>query len=165
MCCLVAVYSVGRAETHDTQQPVHIQADKMLASPKNQFIIFQGNVKVTQENIQLNADTLDVYLISSVNTVNITKESVQKINAKGHVRIHWKEYRIEADSAIYFPPKNQLVISGNMARLYQGKNNIAGSTIILDLTTDQIEISSKKGEQVEANYEFSDQDYKQLKRQ
>jgi len=162
---LFAVYGAGNAETHDTKQPVHIQADKMLASPKKQFIVFQGNVKVTQENIQLTADTLDVYLVSSENTVNITKESVQKINAKGHVRIYWKEYKIEADSAIYLPPKNKLMISGNMARLYQGKNTIAGSSIILDLATDQVEISSNKGEQVEANYEFSDQDMKKLKSQ
>jgi len=162
MFWLFATNIILSAETHNNQ-PVHIQADKMVASPKNQFIVFQGNVRVTQENIQLSADTLDVYMVSSGKSVPISKESVHKINASGHVRIHWNEYRIEAEKAIYLPPENKLVVSGNMARLYQGKNNIAGSTIILDLATDEIEISSKKGEQVEAIYEFSNKDMKNLR--
>jgi lipopolysaccharide export system protein LptA len=147
----------------DTQKPVHIQADKMVASPTKKFIVFQGNVKVTQDNIQLSAETLRVYMISSENTVTMTKESVQKIDASGNVRILWNDYRIEAETAEYLPPKNKLMVSGNMARLYQGTNTIAGSSIVLNLETDQVEISSKKGEQVEAIYEFSDQDMKEFK--
>jgi lipopolysaccharide transport protein LptA len=151
------------AETSNMKQPIHIQADKMLASPKKKFIKFQGNVKVTQDNIQLTADTLKVFIISSGNPVAMTKESVQKIDANGHVRIHWNDYRIEAETALYLPPNNTLVISGNMAHVYQGTNSIAGSRIVLNLETDQIEISSKTGEQVEAIYEFSDQDMNHMK--
>jgi len=165
MFSLFAVYGLAFAETHNSQHPVHIQADKMMASPHKQFIVFKGNVMVKQENIQLTADELNVYMFSSDKSVSITRESVKKINAIGNVRIQWKEYRIEADTAIYLPPENKLMVSGNMARLYQGKNTIAGSSIILNLLTDQIEISSKKGEQVEAIYEFSDQDMKNFHRQ
>jgi lipopolysaccharide transport protein LptA len=137
----------------------------MIASPHQKKIIFQGHVKVTQENIQLTADTLDVYLISTNQSVAITKESVQKVNARGHVRVHWKAYRIEADTAIYLPQKKKLIVNGNMARLYQGKNSIAGSQIVVNLITDQVEISSNKGEQVEAFYEFSEQEMKKIKQQ
>lgn len=163
MFVLLFINAIVVAETSHTQQPVHIKADKMLASPKKKFIVFQGNVKVTQDNIQLSADTLNVYMISQGDTVAMTKESVQKIDASGHVRIHWNDYRIEAETALYLPPKNVLVLSGNLARLYQGTNIISGSLIVLNLETDQVEISSKKGEQVEAIYEFSDQDMKKFK--
>jgi lipopolysaccharide transport protein LptA len=163
--CICAINEVSTAKMQDKQPPVHIQADKMVASPKNQFIVFKGNVRVTQEKIQLTADTLNVYMVSSEKTVSLTKESVQKIDASGHVKIHFNEYRIEADTAIYLPPKNKLVVSGNKARLYQRNNKIAGSTIILNLETEEIEISSKKGEQVEAIYEFSNKDMKNLQQQ
>jgi len=153
------------AETNNINHPVHIHADKMVASPQKRYMKFQGHVRVTQEGIQLNADELNVYLISSENSVAITKESIKKINAVGNVHIHWNAYKIDADTAIYLPLENKMLVSGNMARIYQGKNMIAGSRIILNLSTDQIEISSKKGEQVEAFYEFSDQDMKNFQMQ
>jgi lipopolysaccharide transport protein LptA len=160
---LFLMFGVGFAEMHNAQHPVHIQADKMIAMPQKQYVVFKGNVRVNQDNVQLISDELNVYMNSSGKTVSITKESVKKINAIGHVRIKWNEYRIEADTAVYLPSSNKMVVSGNMAHLYQGNNNIAGSRIILNLTTEQIEISSKKGEQVEAIYEFSDQEIDKLK--
>jgi len=162
---LFATYGVCFAETHHVNHPVHIQSDKMIAMPQKQFVVFKGNVRVDQENIQLTADELKVYMNASEKTVSITRESVKKINAIGHVRIRWNDYRIEADTAVYLPSDNKLIVSGNMAQLYQGKNNIAGSSITVNLITEQIEISSKKGAQVEAIYEFSDQEIKKINRQ
>ncbi len=154
----------GESYTHASTHPIHIQADKMIAQPQKQYVAFKGNVQVRQDTMKLEADRLNVHMIPSKQPSSMTRESVQKINASGHVKITWKNHRVEAESAIYFAPENKLIVSGDKARLYQGQNTIAGSTITLYMDTDQIEIESKTGEQVEAVYEFSEQDLKKIQR-
>jgi len=149
---------------HSANHPINIQADKMVVKPQKQYVEFQGNVRVKQDEMLLIADTLLVHMNSSKKGSSITRESVEKINANGNVNITWNNYRVEADTAVYVAPENKLVISGDKATLYQGKNTIAGAIITLYMNTDQIEIESKKGEQIEAIYEFTDNEIQSLKK-
>jgi len=162
LCYLIFFTSNTQAASSGSKSnhPIYIQADKMQAHPKKQYIEFQGNVKVRQDDIELSSDTLQVVMKSSKTAVSMTEESVKQITAKGHVIIHWKEYRVESGVAVYDPPGNKLVLTGEKTRLVQGKNIIAGSQITVNLETEQIQIDSKKGEQVQAVYEFSNPDVK-----
>jgi len=162
---LCSTETYGNAYKYSSTQPIHIQADKMIAQPQKQYVEFQGNVRVQQDNMHLLADHLFVHMASSKKISSMNRDSVQKINATGHVKISWTDYQVEADSAVYIANENKLVISGDNARLYQGKNTISGSTITLHMNTEQIEIESKKGEQVEAVYEFSEDDIKSFNNQ
>jgi len=150
-CIIMAVHA-------ETQHPIHIQADKMVAHPQKQYVVFEGHVKVAQDNILLTSNALNVYYDPTSQSASMTKESVHKILATGNVIIKWKDYRIEAETAHYKPSEDILIISGDKVRLKQGKNIIAGSMITLNLVTEEVEISSNSGEQVEAIYELSNQD-------
>ncbi|KPA19497.1 OstA-like protein [Candidatus Magnetomorum sp. HK-1] len=157
-------YAFAESENQkNVQHPIHIQADKMIAQPLKQYVMFQGNVKVRQDSMALKADRILVYMVQSKKNASFSRESIKKIDAIGNVYITWDDYRVESDSATYIAPENKLILSGNKAQLYQGKNTITGSIITLYMDTNQIEIESKKGEQVEAVYEFSEQDVKKFR--
>ena len=154
------------AENQKTvQHPIHIQADKMVANPIENNIFFQGNVKVKQDSMTLTASNVSVYINKSNKKNSFSRESIKKIDAKGNVKIKWDDYRVESEDATYIAKENKLILSGNKAYLYQGENRITGSKITLHMDNNQIEIESKKGEQVEAFYEYSEQDVKRFRDQ
>jgi len=63
LLCLMLFASLAgtaQADRADRDQPVHLEADRMLIDEARQFSRFEGRVRVTQGTLQIQADSLEV---------------------------------------------------------------------------------------------------------
>jgi lipopolysaccharide export system protein LptA len=101
--------------------PVTIHADEMAFSGQAQTVTFDGNVRVSQDDIRLTATRLEVTLIrASGSTANgngsnsgNAKSGIRHMVATGQVVFIQGERRATAKRAVYDPTAQTVVLSGN----------------------------------------------------
>ncbi len=116
------------ASDDDSQQPVHIEADRAEIDEVQGVMTYTGHVVVRQGGIEMRADTVVVY----------SKEGeLQRITAQGQPA-HYRQKR--ADGKIvkgasqrmeYSANGKQVVLLGN-AQFWQGGNRFSGNRIQYD---------------------------------
>ncbi|MFU8815551.1 MAG: lipopolysaccharide transport periplasmic protein LptA [Pseudomonadales bacterium] len=133
---LALMPGVGLAETADTDQPIHIRADRAQIDRHAQTIVYSGGVQVDQGSMRLLADEL---------TVEYEDQTVVRITAEGAPA----RYRQELDSdlglvqassrtIVYDTRQEQLRLQGD-ALLTQGGNEIAGELIRYDMVAGRVD--------------------------
>ncbi len=136
--------------------PVNIQADSMRYSPSGKEVVFQGNVRVTRQDVTINAATITIHLSGETSTspgvAAMDPGAIRTIVATGGVHIDYKGKIGTCSRATYNVSTGILVMEGSPA-LQDGKNRIEGHTITFNLKENRSEVVGGKGQRVNAVFQ------------
>jgi lipopolysaccharide export system protein LptA len=99
-----------------------ITADKLTADYKQHYALFEGNVVVTDPQMQLTSDKLTVAFDAN--------NKIKSIKAEGKVNIRQTDKVAKAEEAIYDIDSGKVVLSGK-PRVMRGKDMLEGETITM----------------------------------
>ena len=137
-------------------QPISIEANRMVSQEKDSTVIFQGKVDARQGNLTIRADEMTVYYSNSTPrttgpTADQPTSKVEKLICKKNVKVSQGDWLGTGDRMDYFAPQRKVVLSGN-AKAWQGQNMVAGKTITyyLDQKRSVVEQDEKSNGRVRA---------------
>lgn len=129
----------GEKDLTKTTTPIQIEADHMESRRLRNSVTFSGNVVAKQEELTIHADqmTVDYKANPATNPAsNMTQgdmtQKVQKILAKGNVKLIKENWVSTGETMEFYPDSRKVVMKGN-ARVWQDKNMVSGETITLHL--------------------------------
>jgi len=141
---LIGVSSASAlAGNDDTQQPIHIEADRAEIDEGHGVMTYTGHVKLRQGGIEVSADTVVVYATKA--------GEVQRITAQGQP-VHYlqkaqpplagqdseqKEVRGVSQRMEYSAESKQVLLLGK-AEFWQGGNRFSGNRIQYDPKTERV---------------------------
>lgn len=119
--------------------PITVTSDRMEVSEKDQTVIFTGNAQAVQGDRILKADSIVLFYRKKsqetkgdmVLRVDVGGE-LERIVARGRVRVIHNQRLITGDSASYFPETRVVEVTGN-ARMWDGENIVRGDRITFNL--------------------------------
>ena len=149
--------------------PTKITSDKMVYQSKVNKVIFEGNVYVWRQDFELWSDKLFVFFrdqrsgdrghgAEDGKQVTGGKDQtllqpgagdIDKIVAEGHVRFLREGKRGECDR-ITFDPKTEVIRMEGNPRVMEGKNEICGKIIVLNLQNNTSEVIGNSKQRVQA---------------
>lgn len=112
--------------------PVDIQSEQMTVDFDSRRIVFQGDVRVSQADFSLTAQTITAIFGKDA-------EDIEKIIAKGDVTITKTDKTGWGQEAMYDREKAMVRLTGDPC-LKQGKNYIRGSEISVFLEEDRMDV-------------------------
>jgi lipopolysaccharide transport periplasmic protein LptA len=119
-----------------SDQPVNITSDRMVADNRNRTVNFLGNVVANREDMIIFSDQLS--------TVYTEQNKVEKIIARGNVKINQTDRTATCQEATFFQLPQQKVVMTGKPKVWQGKNIITGDKIIIFIKEDRVEVESDK---------------------
>jgi len=119
-----------------SDQPVNITSDRMVADNRNRTVSFLGNVVAKREDMIIFSDQLS--------TVYTEQNTVEKIIARGNVKINQTDRTATCQEATFFQLPQQKVVMTGKPKVWQGKNIITGDKIIIFIKEDRVEVESDK---------------------
>ena len=134
------------------KQPVHITSDTLEAFNDERLIVFSGNAVAVQGDKVIRSDKLLVYYKKSTDegkeskTVGIGQGGdLDRIEAKGPVRITQLKKIVTGDEAVYYQDDQKIIVNGN-AVMREGPNIVKGDriTVLLDENRGIVEAPVKK---------------------
>ena len=146
--------------------PLRITAARLEADQKEGVIIFSGQVKAIYSDSTLYADQLRVYFKPKPETPkgaakppqekvdqsplgDLGAEKIDRIVAKGNVRMVQEDRVATGDEAIYYKDRDEVVLRGN-PQLWRAENTLKGERIIFNLATNKVLVESSPQRRVEA---------------
>lgn len=148
-----------RKANPDRDKPITITSDRMDAYNESRMVVFSGNAIAVQGDKTIKADSLLLYYtkepgekkepgegVKKAEAGDFAKSgSVEKIEAKGNVRITQEQKIVTGDYAIYYQDNQKIVMTGN-AVMREGNNVIRGDKIdvFLDENRGVVESSGDK---------------------
>ena len=144
-----------------SSSPIQIEADRMESVQEQNFVKFSGNVKARQNDLIIHADQMTVDYVklpaetqpgaTGDTTGGSAQQKINKIIAMGNVKIVQKDWVAVGNTMDYMANERKVILTGN-ARTWQGKNMVAGDTIILYLDEGKsvVERSKEEGGRVKA---------------
>lgn len=109
----------------DTTLPVEVGADQLTVNNADGTAVFTGNVKVSQGDMRLAADRVEV-------TYGADGRSIQMMKAIGGVTISNLTDAAEAQEALYTIESGVVVLTGDVL-LSQGQSAVSGQKLTWDL--------------------------------
>ncbi len=135
------------------EEPIQITADKLESNAEEKYAEFSGNVKASQGNFKITADTLRIYysgdLINSEKQAS-NEDRLKKIVAKGNVEIVSEQYEAKANEAQYDVETMIVVLAGENSTVTSGKNSISGSKITLYRADGRVKVEGGPHKRVNA---------------
>ncbi len=110
---------------HDASLPVEATADTLSVDQETSTALFEGNAKVTQGSLHLDADSIRI-------DYKTEDGGVSRVEATGGVTFTNGAEIAEAESAIYAVGASEITMTGGVL-LLQGQNTISGDQLVLDL--------------------------------
>lgn len=140
-----------------TSSPIQIEADRMESVQEESIIRFSGHVEAKQDDLIIHADQMTVNYVKpptgsqAAATGGSGQQKINKIIAAGNVKIVQNDWVAVGNSMDYIADERKVILTGN-AKAWQGKNMVAGETIILYLDEGKsvVERSKEEGERVKA---------------
>ena len=146
--------------------PLRITAARLEADQKEGIIIFTGQVKAVHGDATLYADQLWIYLETKPEQPkeavkpppekaeqtplgDMGAEQIDRIVAKGNVRMVQEDRVATGDEAIYYQDRDEVVLKGN-PQLWRAENTLKGERIIFNLKTNKVLVESSPQRRVEA---------------
>lgn len=148
-----AIFSTAAMALADpAPQTIHIQADRLVTYSNTHSAEFIGHVKVTQEKTTITSDRLKViYKGGGVAQEGVNAQSIDRIEANGHVRIEMDGRTAESQQAVYTTADKKLVLSGPGTQVNLGKGQVVrGSVITFYRESGRVEIVGDKNNPVKA---------------
>ncbi|MCK9196134.1 MAG: hypothetical protein M0P16_04055 [Syntrophales bacterium] len=134
------------------KQPVHITSDTLEAFNDERLIVFSGNAVAVQGDKVIRSDKLLVYYKKSADEGKESKTAgigqggdLDRIEAKGPVRITQLKKIVTGDEAVYYQDDQKIIVNGN-AVMREGPNIVKGDriTVLLDENRGIVEAPVKK---------------------
>jgi len=133
-------------------EPIHIEADRMVSQEQENSVVFIGNVDASQGKITIRSDEMTVYYSQADKTKPKSQSSqVKKLICKGNVEVTQDDWLGTGKRMDYFAKDRKVILTGD-AKAWQGQNMVAGKTIIyyLDEKRSIVEQDQAKPERVKA---------------
>ena len=105
-----------------TEEVTVITADKLTADYKQHFALFEGNVVVTDPQMQLTSEKMNVTFDAN--------SKIKAIRAEGKVNIRQTDKVAKADIATYDLDSGKIVLAGK-PRVMRGKDVLEGEVITM----------------------------------
>lgn len=118
-----------------TNTLTEITSDRMDANLEKNEALFTGNVRVKDATFFMTANEMTVYFDAATN-------GVERIYARGNVRIDQKNKKAEAQEATYYMKEARIVLKGNPKVHEEGKT-LTGDSIIFYRNTQKTEVEGK----------------------
>ena len=116
-------------------KPIQIVSDRLDVYDSKQLAVFSGNVQVNQQDTIINSDELHVFYKkeggerkSGDNIGAMNAGDIEKIEARGRVRITQGDRIVTGDNAVLFYEEQKVLVTGN-TMMQDGKNKIKGGKI------------------------------------
>jgi lipopolysaccharide export system protein LptA len=146
--------------------PLRITAAKLEADQKEGLIVFSGQVKAIYGDSTLYADQLRVYFKGKPGAPakaakpetaageasplgDLGAEKIDRIVAKGNVRLVQEDRVATGDEAIYYKDRDEVVLRGN-PQVWRAENTLKGERIIFNIKTNKVLVESSPQRRVEA---------------
>jgi lipopolysaccharide export system protein LptA len=168
MCWAVSASAAGAAPKKPAGKdvPLRITATTLEADQKEGIIIFSGQVKAIYGDSTLYSDQLRVYFKPKPAPVkgaapppqektdqsplgDLGAEKIDRIVAKGNVRMVQEDRVATGDEAIYYKDRDEVVLRGN-PQVWRAENTLKGERIIFNLKTNKVLVESSPQRRVEA---------------
>jgi lipopolysaccharide transport protein LptA len=132
LLAVVLAPSVGLVAEPDNT--IRIRADALETDIEGNTAEFSGNVRVDRGEARMEADHLKLYYrrdrrLEDLQQLNAA--GVDKIEARGNVRIRYQGISALTDRAVYDPPSDTLTMEGGNTRVARNGNSISGARIVL----------------------------------
>jgi len=120
----------------DSNQPINIAADKVIADLNAKSITYSGNVVVTQGDIRMHAQAMKV---------NTDNGKAQTIQANGGVVVDSPASgTVTGDAGVYDVSAHTVLMSGKVV-LTHGKDVMRGTKLTVNLLTGQAVLGASSG--------------------
>ena len=150
----------------EKEVPLHITAARLEADQTKGIVIFTGSVKAVYGDATLYSDQLRVYFKPKPEPPkgaakppqekadqsplgDVGAEKIDRIVAKGNVRMVQEDRVATGDEAIYYKDRDEVVLTGN-PQLWRAENTLKGERIIFNLATKKVLVESSPQRRVEA---------------
>ena len=150
----------------EKEVPLHITAARLEADQTKGIVIFSGQVKAIYGDATLYSDQLQVYFKTKPESPkgaakppqektdqsplgDVGAEKIDRIVAKGNVRMVQEDRVATGDEAIYYKDRDEVVLTGN-PQLWRAENTLKGERIIFNLETKKVLVESSPQRRVEA---------------
>jgi lipopolysaccharide export system protein LptA len=121
--------------------PIHITADRLVSDTVQRTADFIGNVKVVQGQTTITSDRLKLnYKIGNKEPIQADADSIDTIEAQGHVRMQMDNRVAVAEKAVYTTADRKLVLSGPGAQISSGPDVVEGTTITFFRDSGRVEM-------------------------
>lgn len=147
--------AISQPEERLGKAPLHIVSDKMIAKRELASVEFIGNVKATQEDSVVTADSIKVIFVDEASQKD-AKSSVKQIISTGNVEYTTGDRKAFADQAVYTSEDETLVLTGKAPRLVTGTSFVTGKKITLFRNQDKVLVESDGKKRVEATFNPED---------
>ena len=148
--------TVGTSVKKDENKQIRITANKLIAALDAGEIEFIGNVKATQASTVITSDRLKIFYKADAvkSQTHMPKpESIEKIIARGHVKIIHEDIIAETNMAEYDTKTKILILTGERSNVTQGGHSISGTKFTLYRLAGKITIESNGKQRVKAVFE------------
>jgi lipopolysaccharide export system protein LptA len=138
LICLVLLtrLSIADADPPNTAtadpeaKKIHITAQRLISDTPNNNAEFIGNVRASQGNTLITADSLKVFFAGQSEAGEASPaQSLEKLVATGNVEIKFDNRLAVARQAVYITAQRLLILTGPGATVTSGDNTITGETI------------------------------------
>ena len=150
----------------EKEVPLHITAARLEADQAKGMVVFSGAVKAVYGDATLYSDQLQVYFKTKPEPPkgapkppqekaeqsplgDMGAEKIDRIVAKGNVRMVQEDRVATGDQAIYYKDRDEVVLTGN-PQLWRAENTLKGERIIFNLATKKVLVESSPQRRVEA---------------
>lgn len=149
--------SESKKNNPDRNQPINITSDRLEAYNEKSLVVFSGNAVAVQGDKVIKADSLLITYKKEPGAAGQKSEvgdfaqagSVEKIEAKGNVRITQEKKIVTGDYAVYYQDTQKIVMTGN-AVMKEGNNTIRGEKIDVFLDENRGVVESSGSQRVTA---------------
>ena len=122
----------------DADQPISIEANRMVSQENQNTVVFLGKVDARQGNLIIRSEEMTVFYSekpankdgqpSTPGPGNQNTSQLEKLICKQNVKISEGDWLGTGDRMDYFAKERKVVLTGN-AKAWQGPNMVAGKTI------------------------------------
>lgn len=117
------------ANAQDSDEPIHIEADRMISQEDANSVVFIGNVDAKQGDVTIRSDEMTVYYTQQKNSSGKKGSSqVHRLICKKNVEVVQEDWLGTGNRMDYFAKDRKVILTGN-AKAWQGQNMVTGKTI------------------------------------
>ncbi|BBO86938.1 lipopolysaccharide transport periplasmic protein LptA [Desulfosarcina ovata] len=139
------------ASTATAPQQIHITSQRLTSDTANNQAEFIGNVRATQGETQITADSLKIFFSEKSGATDASPaQSMEKLVATGNVEIKFDNRLAVARQAVYITAKRVLILTGPGATVTSGDNIITGETITFYREDGRFTVEGGRNGQVKA---------------
>lgn len=142
-CAAAAILALGVAAGHaqtratglalSNDKPIQIESDNLEIREQERKALFDGNVKVAQGQMTLQATHMTVYYKSGTKSIAAGGTDIDRIEVSGNVKLSSATQKATADKGSFDMIGEVLVLNGNPVVLSEGGNVFTGCKLTVQM--------------------------------